>query len=114
MESLAINDEVGAEAECIYTLRHMYELLSNRENEEARILMELPIKKENWRIACLKNDLEILRTRNPEDVEAKYKSKKLIIELLEGIDESVYEDMFGEGLVVVSRDRVEVEGYEHD
>lgn len=114
MESLAINEEIGGESECIYTLQHMHKLLSNREKEQARIVMELPTKKENWEIANLKNDLEILRTRNPEEVEAKYKAKKAIIELLEGIDEGVYEDMFGEGLVVVSRDGVEVEGYEHD
>lgn len=114
MESLAINDEIGGESECIYTLQHMHELLSNREKEEARIVMELPNKKDNWEVSNLKNDLEILRTRNSEEVEAKYKTKKAIIELLEGIDDSVYEDMFGEGLVIVSRDGVEVEGYEHD
>lgn len=114
MESLAIDDEIGGESECLYTLQHMHELLSNREKEEARIVMELPTKKENWEVASLKHDLEILRTRDPDEVAAKYRVKKTIVDLLGEIDEGVYEDMFGEGLVVVSRDGIEVEGYEHD
>jgi hypothetical protein len=114
MDSLAVDDEIEGESECVHTLRHMHELLSNRQREEARIVMELPTKKENWEVSRLKDDLDILRTRSPEEVAAKYKVKKAIIGLLEGIDESVYEDMFGEGLVVVSRDGVTVEEYEHD
>lgn len=114
MDSLAINDEVGGESECLYTLQHMHELLSNREKEEARIVMELPEKKESWERDSLKRDLEILRTRDPEEVYAKYRVKKAIIGLLENIDESVYEDLFSEGLVVVSRNGIEVEDYAHD
>lgn len=114
MDSLAINDEVGGESECLYTLQHMHELLSNKEKEEARIVMELPDKKESWERDSLKRDLEILRTRDPEEVYAKYRVKKAIIGLLENIDESVYEDLFGEGLVVVSRNGIEVEDYAHD
>jgi hypothetical protein len=114
LDSLAVDDEIEGESECVYALQHMHELLSNKEQEEARIVMELPTKKENWEVSSLKNDLEILHTRNPDEVYAKYRVKKAIIGLLEGIDESVYEEMFGEGLVVVTRDGVTVEEYEHD
>jgi hypothetical protein len=114
MDSLAINEEIDGESESLYTLEHINDLLSNKEREEARIIMELPTKKSEWEISSLKNDLETLRTRDPEEVNEKYILKKGIISLLENISETVYEDMFGEGLVVVSRDGVKVEGYEHD
>lgn len=114
MDSLAINDEIGGESECLYTLQHMHKLLSNREKEEARIVLELPTKNEDWERDGLKSELEILNTRDPGEVAAKYRVKKAIIGLLENIDESVYRDMFSEGLVVVKRDGIEVEDYEHD
>lgn len=114
VDSLAINDEVGGESECVYTLEHMHSLLSNREKEEARIIMELATKKEEWEANNLKGDLETIRTRDPKEVEEKYKTKKAIIELLEGIDESIYREMFDEGTVIVDRTGVTVEECQHD
>ena len=111
--SLAVNGE--EEPECLDTLEHMNDLLSNRQKSEARIVMELSgASKDRWEDERLKNDLDIVKTRDPKEVADKYRMKKAIHELLTSIDDSVYQHMFGEGLVVVGRDGINVENYEHD
>jgi len=117
IDSLAINEEVGEdEVESLYYLEHAHKLLRNKKREEARVVLELssPKGKQMWEIERLRSDLEIIKSGNPKEVEEKYRIKKTITDLLGGIDDSVYQDMFGEGLVVVSRDGVTVEEYEHD
>lgn len=112
-DSLSINGE--EDPECVYTLEHMNDLLSNRQRSETRIVMELTdTTKDKWEIERLKSDLEIVRTRDPKEVAEKYKMKKAIHGLLTSIDDSVYEGMFGEGTVVVTRDGIKVEECEHD
>lgn len=115
-ESLTINDELENEdgAEDLWTLGREYELLSNKKKEEARILKELKTKKEKWEIDSLNRDLETIRTKDLAPVAEKYLAKKTIVDLLENIDDSVYEYMFGEGRVVVTRDEITVEEYQHD
>lgn len=112
-DSLSVNGE--EEPECLYTLENLNELLSDKKKSETRIVMELSdTKKDKWEIERLKRDLESLNTRDPEEVASKYRMKKAISELLSDIDDSVYEDMFGEGTVVVTRDGISVEHCEHD
>lgn len=113
MDSLNINDE--EEPECLYTLEYLNELLSDKKKSEARIVMELSdTKKDRWEIERLKRDLKSVNTRDAEEVASKYRMKKAIDDLLSDIDDSVYEDMFGEGTVVVTRDGITVEHCEHD
>lgn len=112
-DSLGVNGE--EEPECLYTLERLNELLSDKKKSETRIIMELSdTKKDKWEIERLKTDLESLKTRDFEEVANKYRMKKAISELLSDIDESVYEDMFGEGTIVVTRDGISVEECEHD
>lgn len=114
-ESFRINDEEDEDSESIYTLEHMNELLSNKQRSETRIVMELSdTTKEKWEVERLKSDLEVVRTRDPEEVAEKYEMKRAIHGLLTSIDDSVYEDMFGEGTVVVTREGIRVEECEHD
>lgn len=114
-ESLAINEEVGSEAEDVYTLESTWKLLKHKEKEEARIIMELSGNdKKEWEVAELKRDLETIRTRSLEEVAEKLQIKKTILELLENINVETYKEMFGEGTVVVTRDGITVEECEHD
>lgn len=115
-DSLAVNDEVeGDDPESLWTLEHAHELLSNRKKAEERILRELKEETERWKVDSLNRDLETLKTRDPKEVAEKYKLKKAITELLQDIDDSAYERMFGEGLVTISRNGgANVSGYEHD
>lgn len=116
VSDLAINDEEVNECEGLWNLEEMCKLLANKEVEKNRIVMELADKsnKKEWEIEQLKRELETIESRDLEDVKRKYDIKKYTIELLGEIDESVYQEMFGEGLVVVNRDGASVEDYEHD
>lgn len=120
-DSLAIDDECGGgyeDIESTWTLEHLHELLSDRENEKKRILKEIEeksaSKEKSWEVDSLKRDLKSIENRDPEEVEKKFKIKKAIAYVLEGINESVFEDMFGEGTVVVTREGISVEECEHD
>jgi len=116
-DSIAIDDEHDRdEIEDIFTLEHMSNLLSKKDREEARIIMELTNKtdKDQWEIDRLKHDLDTIQKRNPEQVFKKYEVKRYVFDLIKEIDESIYESMFGEGRVVVTRDGARVEDYEHD
>jgi hypothetical protein len=114
-ESVTVNNERGdSQFDDFWSLKHAYGLLSKKKKEEARILQELKDEKDQWKVDSLKRDLEILKTRSLEDVEEKYKIKKAIVDVLENIDESAFESMFGEGLVVVTREGSHVEEYEHE
>lgn len=119
LESLAINDEVSYEdSEDVWTLERIHKLLSNKEKEKKRILKEIEEKSgkkdSQWEVDSLKRDLEHIESRDPKEVEEKYRIKREITDLLEGIDDSVFEDMFGEGTVVVTREGISVEECEHD
>jgi len=112
LDSLRINGE--EHPECIYTLESLDRLLSDK-NSEARIIMELAdTKKDRWEVESLKRDLESIRTRDPKKVAETYEIKKAIHDLLSEIDETVYQNMFGEGAIVATRDGVAVEECEHD
>lgn len=119
LESLTINDEVAYEdSEDIWTLERIHKLLSNKEKEKKRILKEIDEKSGNkdssWEVESLKRDLESIESRDFKEVDFKYKIKRDITDLLEGIDDSVFKDMFGEGTVVVTREGTSVEECEHD
>lgn len=117
-DSLAINDECGKdydEIESAWNLEHLHKLLSDKENEKKRILKEIKDKASNsWDVESLKRDLKSIENREPKEVERKFKIKKVIAYVLENIDESVFEDMFGDGTVVVTREDISVEECEHD
>lgn len=111
-DSLKINDE--EEPECMYTLENLRHLLSDKK-AEARIIMELSGgNKDKWEVERLKKDLESIRTRSLEEVSEKHRIKKSIQGLLSNIDDSVYENMFGEGTVVMTREGASVESCQHD
>ena len=112
-DSLKVNGE--EEPEDLYALGHIKELLSNKEKSEAKIVMELAdITKDKWQAEALKRDLEIIKTRCLKEVSEMYEMKKAVMDLLPEIDDSVYESMFGEGTVVVTRDGIAVQDCEHD
>lgn len=113
MDSLSVNGEEDPEG--LYTLEQLNELLADKQKSETRIIMELSdTKKDKWEIERLKSDLESLKTRDAEEVANKYRMKKAINDLLSDIDDSVYEEMFGEGTIVVTREGISVEECEHD
>jgi hypothetical protein len=112
LDDMKVNGE--EDSECLQTLERLNDLLSER-NAEARIIMELAdTTKNKWEVEGLKRDLESIKTRDPQKVAESYGFKKAIHKLLSGIDESVYERMFGEGTVTVTRDGITVEECEHD
>jgi hypothetical protein len=117
-ETLSINDEENPES--LWELERLNKLLSNKEKEKLRIEKEIELlnkqkkKDENWKINSLKDELRDIEQRDPKEVAEKYRIKKVIIELLEGIETEVYQDMFGEGTVVARRDGITVEECEHD
>jgi len=117
-DSLAIDDECGKgydEIESVWNLEHLHELLSDKEKEKKRILKEIEEKASNsWEVDSLKRDLNSIENRDSKEVDRKRKIKKAITYVLENIDESVFEDMFGEGTVVVTREGTSVEECEHD
>lgn len=115
-DQLSVNEEVDkGNSDDLWYLEHAYKLLSKKEKEEARIVVELSsVKKDSWEASQLRSDLEIIRTRKLEEIREKYEMKKAITELLGDLDDLVYESMFGEGLVIVTRDGVTVGSYEHD
>ena len=114
-DSMLINDEDEESAECIYTLESLNNLFSNKKKSEARIVMELSdTSKDKWEIEQLKRDLKTIKTRDSEEVAEKYRLKKSVYDLLSNIDDSVYECMFGEGRVIVTKEGITVEGCEHD
>jgi len=116
-DSLAINDErENDDIESTYQLEQMQKLLRNKEKEEVKIIMELSSKKgkQDWEVDRLKDQLKTIKTRDLQEVTEKYKIKKQILDILEQIDYDVYEYMFGEGTVVVTRKGIDVEDCEHD
>jgi hypothetical protein len=113
-DSLIINDETKDEFDDLYFLGHLNELLSDREKEEKRIRKELEASKDKWEIDRLNRDLENMEKYDPKAIAEKHHMKKSIHELLQAIDESFYQDEFGEGTVIVSRDGISTEHCEHD
>ena len=114
-DSLAINDEIGSESEDIWTLESIQKLLKDKTTQEARIIMELSGNdKKDGQITQLKHELEVIRTRDPEEVMEKFNAKRAILDLLENIDTDTYKYMFGDGTVVVTREDISVEECEHD
>jgi len=113
-ESLRINGEESPES--AYELERIKELLSGDvEAKRADIKKELKAekKKESWELNNLKSKLKDL-DRDPDEVNNKYLVKNTITEILEAIHEPVFEDMFGEGNVIVTRDGITVEDCEQD
>jgi hypothetical protein len=117
-ESLAINGEEDPEG--VWELQSLNNLLSNKDSERARIEKELEDFKsknkgdDDWEVRNLRDQLKSIEERDPVEVLEKYTMKKTVVELLEDIDSEVYEQMFGEGTVIVRRDGISVEDYEHD
>jgi hypothetical protein len=117
-EGLNVNEEDNVES--VWDLQSLHELLSSKDKEKSRIEKNLAeLKKQNkgedeWEVRELKSKLKDIEERDPDEVAEKYKTKKTIIDLLDGIEEDVYREMFGEGTVIVRRDGITVEECEHD
>lgn len=112
-ESLLIN---GEDAEGLYELEQTMELLSGDPGKK-RIELERELEQEpdksSWKANCIKSKIKDLDL-DPSKVEKKYVLVKTLTDLLEAMDESVFEHMFGEGTVTVSREGTTVDSCEHD
>lgn len=118
-DSLVINDESDESRDelfytDLYNLERLYRLLSDRERQEKKIRKELESAKDKWEIERLNRDLEDMDKYSLKVIEEKYVMKKAVYDVLEKIDESFYEDNFGEGTVVVTREGITTEHCEHD
>lgn len=115
-ETLVVNEENSPES--LWELQSLHELLSNKDEEKLRIERELADfkgKDDDWKVKQLKSQLRDIAERDPVDIAEKYKMKKTITDLLEGIPTDTYQKMFGEGRVVVRRNGASaVEECEHD
>lgn len=113
-ETLAVNEEDNPES--LWELQSLHELLSNKDENKSRIESELAElgKSDDWKVQQLKSQLRDIAERDPVDVAEKYKMKKTITDLLEGIPTETYQEIFGEGIVTVRRDGVSVNECEHD
>jgi hypothetical protein len=101
----------------VWGLQHLSELLSgNIEEKKKEIASKISVAKEEWEKNSLKSNLQELN-KSPEEIQRihkMYSIKKSIVDLLEGIDASVYENLFGEGSVQVTKDDMTVSECEHD
>lgn len=111
-ESLQIN---GEETESVYELEQILSLLSGDvETKRAELEKELSAtKKESWEFSSIQSRLKNLDL-DPDEVAKKYLVRKTLTDLLEAFDESVFESMFGEGTVIVTREETTVTDCEHD
>lgn len=117
-DSLEMNFLDGRkDSQDIWTLKHLSDLLSgDLEKKKKEIADEIAKAKENWEKNRLNSNLEDLK-RDPKEIgtiHEMYSIKSAIVELLEGIDESAYNRMFGEGTIEVLREDVTVSECEHD
>lgn len=107
-----VNEDEDSEE--LWNLERLHELLSGDvEKKRAEINKQIAAGGENWEIERLRSELEDI-DKDPAEIEKKYVMKKAISDLLGGIDENAYQSMFGEGLVTVTRDGVEVSDYDHE
>jgi hypothetical protein len=101
-DSVSINDE-GEDQEDLYNLQRLADILSDKEKSRKRIEKELE-GKDGWEADRLKADLESLDSRDLEEVSLKMEIKSDLAELFGLFPESLFEEMFGEGVVVINRD----------
>lgn len=113
-DSLMVNDESNDSYEDLYNLERLNDLLSDREGEEKRIRKALESASDSWEIERFNRDLEDMGKYDPEVIFKKYAVKKAIYDLLGSIDEDFYEENFGEGTVVATREGITTERCEHD
>jgi len=113
-DSLMINDETGDDYNNLYDLERLDGLLSDKESEVKRIRKSLETTSDKWEIDRLQRDLDDMEKYDPEVISNKYVIKKAIYDLLNSIDEEFYQENFGEGTVVVTREGVTTEHCEHD
>lgn len=113
-DSFMINDESGESYDDLYNLERLHRLLSDRERQEKKIRKEIESAKDKWEIERLNRDLEDMDKYDLKVIEEKYVMKKAVYDVLEKIDESFYEENFGEGTVVVTREGITTEHCDHD
>jgi hypothetical protein len=72
-------------------------------------------KETDWEISNKKNRIEKLNSLSLEDTEKRFNFLKDVADLLKNVDEDTLETMFGDhAKVVVTKDGINVESYEHD
>lgn len=105
---------VNGEETGVYELQHIRELLSgDLKKKRTELEQELKATKEDWKKDNIKSKIKYLDL-DPSEVEKKHLMVAAVTDLLEALDESVFEHMFGEGEVTVSREGTTVEPCEHD
>lgn len=112
IDYVCVNDEEDPDE--VWNLERLRDLLSGDvEAKRSEIKKKIAAGGERWEIERLESELKELDL-DPAEVEKNYLTKKAIVDLLGGIDEDAYQSMFGEGLVTVTRNGVEVSDYDHD
>jgi hypothetical protein len=114
------NDEEGGED--IGSLKENLQLIEDKNSETkiAKKIAELGKKKANeWEVAHFKGKLAFVEglRKNPEEAEELKKRARIkidIVDLLQSINDEYFQDMFGEGVITVTKDEVTVEDCEHD
>jgi hypothetical protein len=116
-DSIYIDNE--DDAEDVYSLNLFYEELKVKDKSIAKLEKEAQqLEKDgsnDWRIKHNRERIKDLQAGDLEKTERRYKFVKEISDLLKSIDEDSFERMFGDhAKVVVTRDGIDVESYEHD
>ena len=112
-DSIYIDGE--EDEEDYYNLENFIKDLKQKDKSIKKLEEELKSSKQDWEINSKKERIKQLNSANLEDVEKRYEFLKDVIDLLETIDSDTFQEMFGDhAKVVVSKNNVEVESYEHD
>lgn len=103
------------------SLESLYQDLKNKDKSISKLEKEIDkLEKQNkkdneWQIKSHKSRIEQLNKLDLETTEKRYLFLEDINDLLENMDQNALEKMFGDhAKVVVTRNGIEVESYEHD
>lgn len=102
-----------------YDLRRLLEKLENKDKTIAELKKDITKyskkKDYSWQVESLKGQIEEIEKADLDAVKKRLAFVEDIAEILDNIDESTFESMFGDHVtVVVSRDGIDTEAYEHD
>ena len=117
-DSIYINDE--DDPQDVYSLESFYNDLKERDKSIVKLEKEIKkLEKEGqnniWTVKANKERIADLQSANFEQIEKRYKFLKEVSNLLSSINEDSFERMFGDhAKVVVTKDSINVENYEHD
>lgn len=116
-ENIFINDE--EESQELSELEEFYNQLKNKDKSIAKLEKEIKDlekdKSNDWKINRNKQTIKELKNSNLEEVEKKYLFLKDIVDLLNSINDEIFERMFGDHVkVIVDRSGTSVESYDHE